>query len=71
MFLTIVCWDTHTGQQHMFHAPRSTREAAISWLESHLIDKFMAEGLELIFAEDRARDFEVTYVFKGKLLPVD
>lgn len=55
----------------MFHAPRSTREAAISWLESHLIDKFMAEGLELIFAEDRARDFEVTYVFKGKLLPVD
>ncbi len=70
MFITVICWDTHTMESRLFHAPRSQRSSAETWVQTHLVDEFINEGLELELAEDRARDFEVLYVFEGKQHPI-
>lgn len=70
MSKTIICWDTHEVTKAVFYSDQPTAEDAERNLHKELRDMFMQKGMDYDLADDRARDFEILYVFEGRHTPI-
>ena len=66
--ITIICRDLDSDDTAVFKAPVKSMCLVNDWLVNHLINKFLAAGMNIETAKDRAADFEIRCAFSGDCL---